>query len=143
MTIKTRDSDRLARAASRHAAGAVQRFLSGHCDSAGIGAVVRVSSQLRRCGTCRPGPGGFKCSTSCCWRQLDMLDQSCAAFNRQFPEVYGFCHTFLHVAQVKKHTDMREWHVRVWACDSRISVYFLTRATCKNVRQNLIPRATA
>ena len=29
------------------------------------------------------------------------------------------------------------------ACDSRMSVWFLTRATCKNVRQNLIPRATA
>ena len=29
------------------------------------------------------------------------------------------------------------------ACDSRMSVCFLTRATCKNVRQNLIPRATA
>ena len=107
MTIKTRDSDRLARAASSHAAGAVQGFLPGHCDSAGIGAVVRASSQLRRCGTCRPGPGGLKCSAYCCWRQLDMLDQSCAAFNRQFPEVYDFCHTFLHVAQVKKHTDMR------------------------------------
>ena len=29
------------------------------------------------------------------------------------------------------------------ACNSCMSVCFLTRATCKNVRQNLIPRATA
>ena len=29
------------------------------------------------------------------------------------------------------------------ACNSRMSVCFLTRTTCKNVRQNLIPRATA
>ena len=29
------------------------------------------------------------------------------------------------------------------ACNSRTSVCFLTRATCQNVRQNLIPRATA
>ena len=28
-------------------------------------------------------------------------------------------------------------------CNYRMSVCFLTRATCKNVRQNLIPRATA
>ena len=31
----------------------------------------------------------------------------------------------------------------VFACDSRMSVCFLTRATCKNVRQILKPRATA
>ena len=30
-----------------------------------------------------------------------------------------------------------------FACNSCMSVCFLTRATCKNVRQNLIPRATA
>ena len=30
-----------------------------------------------------------------------------------------------------------------FACDSRTAVCFLTRTTCKNVRQNLIPRATA
>ena len=29
------------------------------------------------------------------------------------------------------------------ACNSRMSMCFLTRATCKNVQQNLIPRATA
>ena len=44
---------------------------------------------------------------------------------RQWPEVYDLCHTFLHVAQVRKHTDMRESHA------------------FKNVLQNLIPRATA
>ena len=33
-------------------------------------------------------------------------------------------------------------HARI-ARDSRMAVDFLTRATCKNVRQNLIPRATA
>ena len=55
---------------------------------------------------------------------------------RQWPEVYDLCHTFLHVARVKKPTAMRE-------CDSRMAIRFLTRATCKNVRQNLIPRATA
>ena len=45
---------------------------------------------------------------------------------RQFPEVYDLCHTFVHVARVKQHTDMRESqafrvrfaHVRVF-CDSR------------------------
>ena len=73
-------------------------------------------------------------------------------------EVYDSCHTFLHVARVRKHTDMRELHAfhtdmrelhafRVqfshFACNSRMSVCFLTRSTCKNVRQNLIPRATA
>ena len=31
---------------------------------------------------------------------------------------------------------------RAKACSSRMSVCFLTRATCKNVRQNLIPRST-
>ena len=30
-----------------------------------------------------------------------------------------------------------------FACNSRMSVCFVTRATCKNVRQNLRPRATA
>ena len=43
-------------------------------------------------------------------------------YSRQWPEVYDSCHTFLHVARVRKHTDMRELHV---------------------FRQNLIPRATA
>ena len=50
---------------------------------------------------------------------------SVVLFSRQWPEVYDSCHTF--------------WN----ACNSRMSVCFLTRATCKNVRQNLIPRATA
>ena len=31
--------------------------------------------------------------------------------NRQWPEVYDLCHTFLNVARVRKHTDMRELHV--------------------------------
>ena len=31
--------------------------------------------------------------------------------SRQWPEVYDLCHTFLHVARVRKHTDMRELHV--------------------------------
>ena len=61
---------------------------------------------------------------------------------RQWPEEYDSCHTFLHVARVRKHTDMREWTCEN-ACNSRMSVCFLTRSTCKNVRQNLIPRATA
>ena len=30
---------------------------------------------------------------------------------RQWPEVYDLCHTFLHVARVRTHTDMRELHV--------------------------------
>ena len=57
---------------------------------------------------------------------------------RQWPEEYDSCHTFLHVARVRKHTDMREWTCEN-ACNSRMSVCFLTRSTCKNVRQNLIP----
>ena len=32
--------------------------------------------------------------------------------SRQWPEVYDFCHTFLHVARVQKHTDMRESHAK-------------------------------
>ena len=64
---------------------------------------------------------------------------------RQWPEVYDSWHTFLHVARVRKHTDMRELHAFCvqFSCNSRMSVYFLTRTTCKNVRQNLILRATA
>ena len=31
-----------------------------------------------------------------------------ASPGRQWPEVYDLCHTFLHVARVRKHTDMRE-----------------------------------
>ena len=41
--------------------------------------------------------------------------------NRQWPEVYDSCHTFLHVARVRKHTDMRELHAflaqRAKTCD--------------------------
>ena len=48
--------------------------------------------------------------------------EGCFRHSRQWPEVYDLCHTFLHVAQVKKPTAMRELH-----------------ATCKNVWQNLIP----
>ena len=36
-------------------------------------------------------------------------------YSRQWPEVYDLCHTFLHVARVRKHTAMRELH----AFDSR------------------------
>ena len=65
-----------------------------------------------------------------------------ASASRQWPEAYDSCHTFLHVARVKTHTDIRESHV---FRNSRMSVWFFTRAMCKNVplRQNLIPRATA
>ena len=31
---------------------------------------------------------------------------------RQWPEVYDSCHTLLHVAQVRQHTNMRELHVK-------------------------------
>ena len=41
---------------------------------------------------------------------------------RQWPKVYDFCHTFLHVARVRKHTNMQELH---------------------SEKKNLIPRATA
>ena len=30
--------------------------------------------------------------------------------DRQWPKVYDSCHTFLHVAQARKHTDMLELH---------------------------------
>ena len=33
---------------------------------------------------------------------------------RQWPEVYDLCHTFLHVARVRKHTDMPELHAFVF-----------------------------
>ena len=49
--------------------------------------------------------------------------------HRQWPEVHDLCHTFMHVARN--------------ACDFRMAVCFFTRSTCKNVRQNLIPQATA
>ena len=32
--------------------------------------------------------------------------------SRQWPEVYDLCHTFLHIARVRKHTDMRELHAK-------------------------------
>ena len=47
--------------------------------------------------------------------------------NRQWPEVYDLCPTFLHVARVRKQTDMRELHAQ----------------RAKKVQQNLIPGATA
>ena len=57
---------------------------------------------------------------------------------------------FLHIARVRKHMDMQdmlELHVigvqSHNACNSCMSVYFLTRSTCKNMQQNLIPLATA
>ena len=43
-------------------------------------------------------------------------------------EVYDLCQTFLHVARVKQHTAMRESHAF---------------RNVQNMRQNLIPRATA
>ena len=30
--------------------------------------------------------------------------------SKQWPEVYDLCHTFLHVALARKHTDMQEMH---------------------------------
>ena len=81
-----------------------------------------------------------------------LLEAACGC--RTCPR-YMILHTFFHVARVRKHMDMRELHafraqfshVRVFsdcfACNSRMSVCFLTRATCKNVLQNLVPRATA
>ena len=33
---------------------------------------------------------------------------------RQWPAVYDLCHTFLHVARVKTHKDMRELHTFHW-----------------------------
>ena len=38
---------------------------------------------------------------------------------RQWPEVYDLCHTFLHIARVRKHTDMRELHAKCVFSDSR------------------------
>ena len=43
---------------------------------------------------------------------------------RQWPEVYDLCHTFLHVARVKKPTAMRESRA-ILACDSSMAVGFL------------------
>ena len=49
---------------------------------------------------------------------------------RQWPEVYDLRHTFLHVARVRKHTDMRELHAfqkthgharTRFACNARIA----------------------
>ena len=49
--------------------------------------------------------------------------------NRQWPEVYDLCHTFLHVGWARKHTDMRELHAKPrkhtdmrelhWTCENR------------------------
>ena len=61
------------------------------------------------------------------WQTWQHLELVCPRFLllgfRQWPEVYDSCHTI--------------------ACDSHMALCFLTRATCKNVRQNLIPWATA
>ena len=59
-------------------------------------------------------------------------------FSRQWVQGFRFCSTFLHVARVRKHTGMWELHAfqfsHVWnACNSRMPVCFLTRATCKKV----------
>ena len=66
------------------------------------------------------------------------------SLDRQWPKVHDSCHTFLHVALQFSHgrvfSDSRNVKKKR---NSRMSVCFLTRATCKNVRQNLIPRATA
>ena len=43
---------------------------------------------------------------------------------RQWPEVYDLCRTFLHVARVRKHTDMREFHAfRAQFSHVRINTY--------------------
>ena len=63
-------------------------------------------------------------------------------FTRQWPEVYDLCHTFLHVVQVTKPTAMWESHARITR-DSSMVVELLTHTTCRNVRKNLIPCATA
>ena len=61
-------------------------------------------------------------------QQLVRLKSVClsslAALLRQWPEVYDLCHTFLHVARVKKPTAMRESHAI--ARDYRMAVGFLT-----------------
>ena len=89
--------------------------------------------------------------------EMELVVNSKLVRARQWPEVYDLCHTLLHVARVKQHTAMRETHEfrvlfshgrvlfdsRRNAYDSRMAVCCLTRETCKNVRQNLIPRATA
>ena len=80
---------------------------------------------------------------------------------RQWPEVYDSCHTFFaRCASQKKHVQFSPEKTQTcenctrftcencenctrFTCDSRMSVCFLTCATCKNVLQNLIPRATA
>ena len=60
---------------------------------------------------------------------------------KQWQEVYDLRHTFRTLRESKS---LRFSHGRrFFVCDSRMAVRFLTRATCKNVRQNLIPRATA
>ena len=67
---------------------------------------------------------------------------------RQFPEVYDLCHTFLHVAQVKKtycHAKIaRDFRMAVGLLprDSHMAVGFLTGARCKNMLQTLTPLAT-
>ena len=38
---------------------------------------------------------------------------------RQWPEVYDSCHSFLHVARVRKHTDMRELQLVMIAREKR------------------------
>ena len=60
-------------------------------------------------------------------------DRGRAPCTRQWPEVYENCTRLACNSRMSV----------CLACNSRMSVCFLTRATCKNVRQNLIPRATA
>ena len=79
--------------------------------------------------------------TGCCRGSVAV--HRTAASLRQGRSRVGRCPRFRDcssAALINKSTKSR---VSRNACDSRMSVCFLTRATCKNVRQNLIPRATA
>ena len=70
--------------------------------------------------------------------------------SRQWLKVYDLCQTFLLVALVKKPTAMllesrasqkTFCHARI-ALDSRMAIGFFPCATCRNVRQKMIPQAT-
>ena len=60
---------------------------------------------------------------------------------RQWPEVYDSCHTFLHVARVRKHTDIRELHAKHVQI-SHVRVFSDSRNVQKRATKS-VPRATA
>ena len=130
-----------------------------------ITAPCHGSLSRRHCSLSRPSHGRLTGVGGALSRRGMACAAANAAADRQWPEVYDSCHIFLHVARVRKHTDMRESlactlreslacprfsHVRVnlsHVRDSRMSVCFQFRVQFSHVRvfsdsRNVQKRAT-